>query len=582
MKFVHAAWRPLAILLFVTSLALVVKLPLDAFSSGYDPYYHAAHAKAFLAGSEFSYPVLTYFSDYPADPWFGYHALLGWTQLILSDFGYNDIAGSMILHALFSGILFATLYCFYLVLYRFIIPLYEDELEKRGARAFVSKLSAETMSLITIAVTLLIAQSFIFRAIIIERPHLLMITLTLLLTIGVLTKRTWLVFLSAAIAPLVYSLPIFLGLPFAAFILGWLLVSKRLTDLKELIKPTIAVALGLASGVALHPDSLGYLVNGVGFHAFAIFQSAFGFLPFLDMRLVVPAEMSFTEEFPGVFFILFFTVILAQCYNRNLEQKAGTLSKSNLRVRIYEVGFGRLAAFLIAASFLINRITEYAIPLAMFVFVSYGMLILYPLGKYHLDRLSTHNQNLAQQVADVSIRLRKIKQNPFAKVFLGIFILYALLGHGLNIRESAFRHRLEPDRFAGAASYLAEHSEETDVALLAQFGYYPQLAYHQPSIRASVGMDDRMVFFKDRELAHEINRFRGFTTECQTTACETTDTTTIPEFMSEHHISHVVVDADLFNEKSLGRMESYEFLEMVYTDERYPDVRVYEVIYEPS
>lgn len=577
MQLFSAAWRPVTILLFVTALVIVVKYPLDAFSSGYDPYYHVAHSIAQLHGETFSYPQLTRFADTPGDPWFVYHTLIGYAVIGLGEFGLTPISASILLHALFSGALFAIFYLFLVTLYRRLIPHYRTELETRDAARFMPRMSAESLALATIGLTLLLGNNFVFRTIILERPHLLMISLTMLLTIGLLTRRHWLVFLSATLAPLVYSLPVFLFLPFVGFALGWVSVSRRFADIAVVRLPFFLTVAGLGFGILLHPHTSGYLINGIAFHAFAILQSLFGWLPFLDMRLVVPAEMASADTIPGAFFFFLLMILLAQCYNRSLQYQNGAAVTEPERSseHVYEVGFGRLAAFLLAGSLLINRLTEYAIPFAMMVAVSYGVFVLTPLARYHFaNALSQPNNPTMKVINETLQKARTLLRHAGSKALIGIFAVYVVLALLLVFRESAFQHRLEPDRFAGAAEFLAERQQSDETVLLAQFSYYPQLVYHEPSVRASIGMDDRMVYFFEPQLAHDINRFVGAIEACQAD-CPPAEPELIPDFMAEHGITHVLIDAEALSEERVARIEGYSFLRMVYTDERYPTVRVY-------
>ncbi|MBU1123218.1 hypothetical protein KJ652_01360 [Patescibacteria group bacterium] len=229
--------------LTVALLALLVGLFLMSFNnppSLDDGLRHIAMAKAMLENGLYSsgfawnnFFYEGYFADHIVDPWYG------------ADLAYIPFASLPIVTAL-KAFIFSSIVLLMIAFWYVIKPM---------------KLPPAWIAIL-LSILILGDQLFLSR-LMLGRPYVLMTAVTLITLKGILERRYLLTALSLAVAVLVSNLFVF---PLFIALLGCIWMWTTSSGLKGACRMGIAIIVGTAVGLLLHPQTIEYAV-----HTFDVF-----------------------------------------------------------------------------------------------------------------------------------------------------------------------------------------------------------------------------------------------------------------------------------------------------------------------
>ena len=517
---------PFSIAAIFTSFIAILKYPFDINWAAYDPPYHAIHSLSYVSDFSLKLPLFTYFSEYPTDPWFLHHIAIAATYKLMNLFAYTDIMLAMQVFQILSVFLFTTtLLWAYKVFSNFINNQNQE----------ISYLNYFAL-LLTV---FFFFEAFTVRAFFFERPHTLMISLTLLAAIAVAKRNYYLLFAVSLLAPLTYSFSFFVFIPLASFYLGWLLLNLNLKFPKKILKLSTTAVSGFLIGVFLHPGNIGYLINGLGFHSFAIFQSLFWWLPVQAGDLVIPAEMVFmTDNLPILYSL--FVVILILIVKLLSEDKCFPGYNDAGFSKAYIAGWAGMSIILLVSSLLVLRTVEYATPFSVIaVFASLPLIISHS-KKVWDDAFIGNETKVASFIKRIGEDLNKVlrfKKSLFTLLLFTTFICLTLSISKYLEFKGNITYTVNENK--PAAEFLLENVLEDEVVLLSSFDIYPSLIYFAPNLNYSIGMDVRMVYFYDPALSLYNSAFFK-TGECYK-ECPYTQDEALQELKLRYNIGYVFV-----------------------------------------
>lgn len=226
-KIENSRWRYGLVFFAFFAIFLLFHSAITGFSSSDDPYYHAKHADLMARSGNLTLlaPWLEFhFLQYaPTDPWWGYHLLLA-----VPIYFFGPIWGSKILSALLAALAIAVFY------------------------GLLNNLRARRPLVFTF---LFFSSSLIFlQRLVLQRPHLLALSLAPLAWILAARRRYCWLFIVAVIFTLFYQLAPVLALIVAAHTIADWRQERELN-----LKPLLAALAGILIGIILHPESLNYV-----------------------------------------------------------------------------------------------------------------------------------------------------------------------------------------------------------------------------------------------------------------------------------------------------------------------------------
>ena len=577
-QFLQDARASSFLLVFGVTLALilVVRYPFTHFFA-IDPYYHLSQARGYAAHTEITYPELTYFSTYPADPWFGYHYLIaaGFKGADVSD-PSALIERSILVHSVLSSILVAALIMMGVSYYRTVMPVYEHRLNVWQVPRRIPSVSDARLVVLLFGIYLFVSMSFVYRALLLERPHVLMITFVMMGLWSVIRQRYWFLPILASLAALSYSMALFIFIPALVLIVGWGIIDRSWSGLRTALVPLWYTGTGFVVGVALHPGAIGYLVNGIGFHAFAILQSLFWWLPSV-YALPTPGEMGYQTESMIAVVVPVIVVLGAFWFIVRYGRRHFSVAETQNHAVRFEAGFTTMAVFFSVATLLIQRAIEYAVPFLGAACLTIVVGLVWSLA-VHLHRHLLHEFPDPRSFYQTGLVIvKRLLQKKIVRYgFWGFVLTYV-------IAFSVFVYQLEPvvsttDRLADTVGALSTESG-VGLVMLSTFSLYPQAVFYGPTYHYASGMDPRMTFFYDVATSAALDQFLGQGTRCYTT-CHNQDIVATKAFLERVGATHLIVDNHYLLENQITYITEQPFLELVYQSEVYPDVRLYRVLEE--
>ena len=552
---------PVILSLLFTAFVCAIKYPFDFFWARFDVYYHAVHSQSYIDSFDITYPVFTYFSLYPADLWYAYHLLTAGAYFIGNLFGTLTAEQATVgLHVFYTFILSAILLWFFKVLFNYA----NDRTGKLTLGWYLTFLS----------ILVIAFPHFTVRVFFYERPHVFMIGFVLLAMIAVLKQRYGWLFFLALLAPLTYSFSLFIFLPLVILFLGYVIETKRIQLNEELKKILFYTVSGFTMGILFHPNSIGYLINGLAFHTFAILQSATPGLPTQMGKLVVPDEMTFMRDvFPIFHSIVAFGLLISFDIKRHSFNKT---SYSDLHRSAVLTGLLVMSLLLLAASIFVIRAIEYAIPLAVATFIVMWPMVGKEL-KTAFSSVLTNTKSKTSRYLRVCINLFETflsyLKRPITHFVLFILIVaattkYLYLPYAEVIKNGA-------RNYSAAAEYLSSEATDGEVIIQTQFATYPSLLRANPSLKIATGMDARMIYFYDPELSYLYAALLK-TAECYK-ECPYTREEALEKLRERYEINHILVEESFLEEQMFEHFENDERYELVFIDENDDRIKIYKV-----
>ena len=556
---------PVFLTLLFTAFIAAIKYPFDFFWSAYDANYHAVHSQSYFENFEITYPAFTYLSQYPADLWYLYHLLIGALY-----FGGNNFfaltadQALMTAHIIFAAFLCGVIFWFLNTLFKFM-------------HSEIKTLAPAWYGILLLAFSLGFPM-FTFRMFFVERPHVLMVALTLIAFISVIRKQYFWLFTVSILAPLSYSFSLFIFLPLVTVIIGWLITVKKLKSCTEIDKTIFSTIAGFSIGVVLHPNSVGYLINGLGFHSFAIAQSMLWMWPTQVSKLIIPEEMQLLQiELPIFYSLLGAGLLLAlDIYRRRVKEGKDVKEGETYRAAVF-TGMIVMSLLLLFASLFVSRAMEYALPLALVTF-----LTTIPFIGSEIKTLSENVVNNANSKIGKFFRwARNLGTFLLVKlwfrmilVLVFVFVVSGSIRYGyLPVAEEVRSSSVD---YSQAALYLQENTTKDEVVLQANFFTYPQLLKTSPELNYSIGMDARMIYFYDPKLSYLYNSvFRSG--ECYK-ECPYTPEEGLRELRSRYEINYVVFDTEFMEEQMYEFFEDTNRFELVFSNSSDDRIRIYKIL----
>jgi len=444
----HAYYPLVVVFLMAFAWFLCLNLFASDWLIGYDVYYHARHAASLWRGEAMSLPVFSTISREQSDLYYLYHwSLAPFTAWFTGDNYQALITGTKIHNALAIATMLSVFFW-----------LLRSLLKESGAAD-----SNRTTSRATLGTVLLLAISPMFRIRLFDaRPHIVSITLLLLIVYFLWRQKKWPIFVIAAISPLTYSVSFFVLIPVVLYILSdWLFYRTRYPSRTAASFSLMAIA-GLIFGILLHPDPQHYLFNAYSLHARALITNYTEHLP-------EGSELSPLEVWSGDW--LWVAVIVASVIT---QLGPSTLRKKpRTRQHFFEYYLLIQAAFFTPLAVIVSRTVEYAVPFV----ILYSTLV--------LARSSTVSMaQLAHRLHFLKF-LRPLRRRP-AIVILAL-VLYASIALSLKARSFS-RYIPPPDATYQAAQIIKENSEMQDIVFFTAFSDYPQLVFFNNDNRYITGM----------------------------------------------------------------------------------------------
>ncbi|USN88521.1 MAG: hypothetical protein H6780_03440 [Candidatus Nomurabacteria bacterium] len=564
------------VFMIVFVFLLCAKYPFANFSGTRDSYYHTGHSMAYKFHTPFNYPQLTYLNEYPSDPWWGYHQLLALSYTGLEQGDIKAIVTrTILLHIFLSSLLIVSITLLAVEYYRHMQPLYKRLLRVHSIPDAQTIISAATVAKVVLPVLFFLTSLlFLYRATFMERPHVLMIMFVVMGMYFLLKRQYWWLSLMAVLSVLCYSMSLFIFLPATVTLVGWLLVDRSKTGLVEAMKPFWYTVFGFVIGVLLHPASWGYLLNGVFFHAFAILQS---FSWFIDSELSVlgiPGEMMYNKSLTfSAPLVILTTVFTGIVWHRLVSgrKEFQVLSRQHRSLFTIEAGFSVVALALGLASFFVLRTAEYSSPFLSVGFVAFFFGFLLPVLKLLHEKIIEDKSEFSsfyRQAVRVSVVWYR------SSLLRGLFVVCICLLIVSVFTYGKTRANLYPmDRLLGANNFLAGE-EGRGVILGNDFASYAQGSFQTPDHLYAQGMDPRMTYFFDEQVGFCVN---AFLRAVRTDGVHFDGDACMPEVVERFNITHFLLDGTDATDSVLNYYEERLNLELVYQDEKYPQVKVYRV-----
>jgi hypothetical protein len=551
---------------------LVPKLFTTGFLNGDDPYYHTAHSLAYATGASLAFPAFSPLAIHPADPWFLYHVGMVPFVWLGQSFGDGGIfIAAEVYHAVLVTVFFVTFFLVVRSLAVAMLPVSRAVIEKGMKLVIDASLFPSPQSVAIVATTLafLTTQQFVFRTIVIERPHIVMMTLTLAACWAILHGRTWSTVVIAAMAALSYSISVLILLPIAAMAVLWLLYDRSRPLGIAFGRALVATIAGLIIGIMLHPEPYGYLVNGILIHLYAVGHALVWWADSANTA-TPPAEMFLLRHPPSIIQIgmaaMIGFAIVRMFANRTVAY--------TIPAFVFLV-MGSIGVFFTAVQVVIPRAVEYAVPFTTATFTIMAMYGAWPVIRYSHYTLTNRNGEIGDCYRHVTDRAREIVTDRRIQNLWVLFSVTALVGGPLLLHIAMYRNAETADytRYRDVAAHLQMIPHH--LVLTERFDMYPQLIFHGPSNRYSTGMDSRFIDLYDEILAHDVRTFwQG--DQCVTPSCEADKA--VPASFYEHGITHVLVDEAKADATIAAFITSSEAFTRVYTDSRYPEVQLYELL----
>ncbi|NCT02280.1 hypothetical protein GW766_03480 [Candidatus Parcubacteria bacterium] len=569
-------WPYAVVFLCTIVFLLAIKYPYSAFTDSRDPYYHTRQAISYATQTEISYPALTYFSEYPADPWYGYHKILA-----LSYFGADNLSRDLIikrtilLHSILSALLMVAIAYLGVRYYRTIFPVYERQFLSKKIPFRVKMFSDKKIIFIVTSTMTLLSSGFVFRALLMERPHTLMITLVMIGLLCMVSRNYVWLLIMAIIAPLVYSLSLFIFIPVVMMLVGWLVVDRSSEGFRLIRTPFLYTTGGYALGLFAHPDTAGYLLNGVAFHFFAVFQSLLWWIPNSFGELPIPTEMLFSDTAIRILFLPIIVSLGTTWYR--LRESATRVEVVDLQVKwvtMLEAGFNATALLLGVVSLFIYRTIEYAVPLLFIAFITVLFGLLIPLAQYLHQSLWNYPGEIASFYQQTVYSIKKFSGRKTITAISLVGILYVAI-FIVMAREQATKVNYAPDRLEEAVSFLADQSG-VGLIMTSDFAMYTQAIFYGPTNHYAIGMDPRMTYFYNRETSRQLYLFLGNEKDCLD-GCKNQTEAETRSFLQLQGVTHLVIDEDSMSKNRATYIKEQSFLELLYQSKEYPDVQVYKL-----
>ncbi len=560
-------------------VSLVVQVSNQAFNT-VDAYYHSTQSIAYYTGTEIPYPYFTNFSLYPADIWIGYHYVLGLFHTLIPGTTYQQILlESFVFHALLgAATIWLWLYVFG-IWYMTTTPLLRATLARSGV-ANVDRFSAPPTYLLQLSIFSVLIVFFadtFFRLALTQRPHIVMVMIILGCVLALIQRRYVLLFFLCMAAPFVYSVSWFVFIPIAGICLGWIQSGFTKDSWRVELSALLASITGFLIGVILHPHTVGYIVNGLGFGTFAIFQSVLGpFLPGLQ-DLYIANEMQFSPHGPGVGVLLLILVAGYALYH--LPRASNIIPIHQQSLAILQGGMFAISGFLLISSVFVYRVIEYSVPLGLLVFTPYLVVV----GTPFINQL---HQQVRSSTIWYSTLLSSISKLPHRKTIFslyGLTIVLALLVTQYSPYLQPFF--LEFNRYQGAAEFLSQlQSKPGAVVAPTVHDMYGQLVFfgdfgcqnNQCEKYIASGMDNRLMYLFDPTITTNYETLIGYNSECWWGACGFASARETEEFMSQLNIVYIVHDTKDTNPYKNALFANGDYLEIIYTDVVYPTIHIYQ------
>ncbi len=553
-----------------------------------DAFYHSAQARAYVEGESLAYPYFTYMTEYPADIWILYHyALAAIDHLTPSDSYESLLHESYLFHAFLSTITIGLLLKVLEEYYRLMVPQYRTGVAKIVGTFSYKVISPTILQLLVLGFFLFFSVEFLMRIGFTQRPHIGMLFLVLLGILAIIRSNKKLLFIASVIAPLWYSFALFILIPATIPLTGWFFTGRKRTALKESLTPFLVSVAGIIIGITIHPQSIGYLINGIGFVGYAIVQSAFFWINSDWSQQAIAGEMLAMQTVSISHQILMLLSISAAFYSYKLQE----LSSIELRLQRINIGMSFTALGLMIASSFIQRTTEYAYPIAIIVTIVFAAAVAFPVTLFMYQEILLERSSQAKKRVIIFINgVITLLSYRLTKIILAAVTLTVASAHIIQV-HSAFADLsvVEFDRYRGAAEFIS--SQQTPgVVVMPLYDHYGQLTFYGDYgcqkgacvTSLASGMDGRMVYFYSPTIFSKLSLFLGNTRACALRAeCGVKDSEAGTVTMEELNIVYLLHDSkntvppiDLIEFQNT-LIDSYSFLTPVYQDEKYPEVRVY-------
>ncbi len=527
-------WPACLVFIAFAALFLVISFAGPSLASPFDPYYHLKHAQTYWSGEDMNMPVFSTMNSPGADLYVGYHLLIAPFTYFFNGSNYQAlINGFKVFHAAAAALLF---FAFYLIF-------------KSILRDYVKKIKHSDAVKIALLATLflfLISPGFTSRMLY-QRPHVISTILLLLAFYFTLTKKHWLLFLTAAVSPLLYSISFVVLIP-AFFYAACYHLYYRTPRLNYRVHaPLIYALLGLAAGIWLHPHSLHYIYNAYFVHILAVIRVYTEPMSLEGAELY--AARNLHHEIAWLVALLFFFVHLY--YARFIDKKMPCRVRMSFP-KFYLLG---LTLFFFILGIFIQRAIEYLIPFAVLL--------------------------LAWAAADdLAPLIRKIVPPPRYLLLLplAVFFLVETAYYSESIGSLPAY-----DQTRSAAEFIKNNSSPGDTVFHRRFSDYPRLVFFNSQNRYIMGMGAVFTYVHS---PRKYLLYRHIAVEgraCFEKECSADNEISVYEAMRrEFNASFVYYEKpggenkeDEHEDKFFQALREDERFKKVYTDKNYPEIMVY-------
>ncbi len=456
---VQVPWPTLltiAALVFVGFFAVFGTIKManpGSFSTMDDPYFHARYA-ALLAEGVPS-PPLPYVSTLS---WFGggslytgYHQLLALAIRVFG--GSDDNARLIVVSKLFNAALSALVLAVYMVVAVRLL-----------ARYVPSPRTAISVSALSLLLLLVFFPAFEIR-LFFERPFLVGIALLIALVDALLAGSRAGVFFVGLLLTFFYSFSLIAAIPIGVFLaVTWWLARSQLRAAFILVATFVA---GYLIGIALLPNPVHYVVNGLYAHLFALLHAA-------TVKTVEAAELAPTA-FNGsqwLWLVLVAGIILFLMDSKNIRQDTRAFPLILLSV---------MSVVFLPITMLFERGVEYFGPFAMLAGTGVSAYLFY--RQRPLLRRGWAFFRTAQQ-----------------RVVLATICLFVLFGMAVQVKAL---YELSADntmgtQFAAMYAALRARSVPGDKVFLPVYGDYPSAFFYAPELSYNQGMEPSFTYVADQ------------------------------------------------------------------------------------
>jgi len=570
---------PLYIFAGVFFFSLIPQLFLPGFSSSDDPYYHVIHANSYWKNSAMEYPAFSTLSVKPIDLWFLYHILMSPFTAFFDGDNYEAlILGSKLYHAILAGILYMVVYFSGKAYAEKLLPARSGRGNTENAYA-----SPRVIGFFSVLALIVIPQSFAVRTLILSRPHVFMIILTMLAMLSIMKKRYFFLFVVSALAPLSYSFSLLILIPSIGILAGWFIVSRKRTDLKDSLIPFGVSILGIALGVWLHPQSANYAFNAWVVHGNSVVAALLhNLIPIERFReYSVPAEFTQTSGIISVgiaYTVLFAGLAVELLLSFVSRKKPGALHTGPLeeKAEIIKTSFVVIGVGFSFLMFFFQRAVEYAAPFLIISGVALICLRFMPkLLEIHA-RMSARKGEIGDIYRKEVLLVKDIANEKRFRLFFTFLCVFAFVLSPFLINVSILaREHHDLYEYQAAAKYIASQKEK-GVVLIPDFGAYPRLIFFGPANRYSSGMDPRFIYMYSGEVGADIDHFTKNEPICGFADCAGKTLKDGYLTLKEYGVSAVFSDSSSSRgAKTFEVAEKDRRFKKTFTDSRYPNINIF-------